>query len=118
MDSSDEDEDEEDDIRWRLRYSRWSIGNDDDDAGAYKAALGRVGPRAKDRCGEPGRDGGRVDVCSLRGTTSTRKLSSEAGKPPPTSRSNALLLSPTISPTSPSFMVPTNANVVHRWLHP
>jgi len=67
MDSSDEDEDEEDDIRWRLRYSRWSIGNDDDDAGAYKAALGRVGRRAKDRCGEPGRDGGRVGVCSLRG---------------------------------------------------
>jgi len=48
MDSSDEDEDEEDDIWWRLRYSRWSIGNDDDGAGAYKAVLGRVGRRARD----------------------------------------------------------------------
>jgi len=71
MDSSDEDEDK-DHIRWRLRYSRWSIGKDDDDAGAYKAALGRVGRRAKDSVESQDGGGGRVDVCSLRGTTSTR----------------------------------------------
>ena len=48
MDSSDKDEDEEDDIRRRLRYSRWSIGKGDDDAGAYKAALGLVEHHAQD----------------------------------------------------------------------
>jgi len=46
MDSSGEDEDKENNIRWRLRYLRWSIGKYDDAVGAYKAALGRVGHRA------------------------------------------------------------------------
>jgi len=48
MDSSDEEEDEEDDIRQRLRHSRWSIGKEDDDAAAFKAALGRLEHRAQD----------------------------------------------------------------------
>jgi hypothetical protein len=53
---------------------------------------------------------------------STKKLSSqrttlEAGKPSPTSPSNALLLSPTISPTSPSF-IGTNERERHPWLAP
>ena len=43
MDSSDEDEDEEEDIRRRVRHSRWSVGNENDDAAAFKGALGRVG---------------------------------------------------------------------------
>jgi len=67
MDSSDEDEDKEDDSRRRLRYSRWSIGKDDDAAGAYKAALGRVGHRAQDSVESQDGDGGRIDVRSLGG---------------------------------------------------
>lgn len=48
MNSSDEDEDEEDNIWQRLRYSRWSIGKDDDNDAAFKAVLGRVGYRTQD----------------------------------------------------------------------
>ena len=53
MDSSDEDEDEEDDVRRRLRYSRWSVhsngsGKGDDGAAAYKAVLSRVRHRTQD----------------------------------------------------------------------
>jgi hypothetical protein len=47
MDSSDEEKDEED-IWWRPRYSRWSVGKEDDDAAAFKAALGRVGHHTRD----------------------------------------------------------------------
>jgi hypothetical protein len=38
MDSSDEDKDEGGEVRRRLRYLRWSVDKDDDDAGAYKPA--------------------------------------------------------------------------------
>lgn len=53
MDSPDEDEDEEGDLRRDLRYSRWSVnstglGMDDDEAAAFKAALGRVGNRTQE----------------------------------------------------------------------
>jgi hypothetical protein len=48
MGSSDEEDDEEDDIRWWLWCSRWSVGKDEDDAAAYKAALGQVGHCTQD----------------------------------------------------------------------
>ena len=48
VDSSDEDEDEKDNIWRRLRYSRWSVNKEEDDAAAFKAALGRVGHRTQD----------------------------------------------------------------------
>jgi len=121
MDSSDEDEDEEDDIRWRLRYSRWSIGKDNDDAGAYKAALGRVGRRAKDSV--ESQDGTAEGLMYARPrTTSTRELSSSE----PQSRQENLLPQPlpmpssSLQPSPPHHLhspVPTNANIVHRWLH-
>jgi len=47
MGSSDEEE-EEDNIRRWLWYSRWSVGKDEDDAAANKAALGQVGHRTQD----------------------------------------------------------------------
>ena len=53
IDSSKEDEDEEDDIRWRLWCSRWSVHSsgmdkDDEEAAAYKATLGRVRHRPQE----------------------------------------------------------------------
>lgn len=57
IDSSDKDEDEEDGVRRKLRYSRWSVhsgggvgkgGSDDnDEATVFKAALARVGHRTQ-----------------------------------------------------------------------
>jgi len=56
------DEDEEDDIRRRLRHSRWTahssgMDKDNDEAAAYKAALGRVGHRTQDSVWGGGRTG-------------------------------------------------------------
>ena len=120
MDSSDEDEDEKDDVRRRLRYSRWSVhssglGNNDDETAAHKAALGRVGHRTQDSMeSQNGTVEGlmydRSEDDHDHEDTIQRQTTLEAGKPSPitftaspqSSPSNTLL-SPTISPISPSF---------------
>jgi len=55
MDSPDEDEDKEDEVRRRLRYSRWSVrspmGKGEGEAAGYKAALAWVGHRTQDSYG-------------------------------------------------------------------
>jgi len=113
MDSSDEEEDEEEDIRRRLRYSRWSVGKEEDDAATFKTALGRVGHRTQDSLeSQNGTVEGLMYARSEddeREETILQRTTLDAGKPSPTSPSNALL-SPTISPTSSSM----NANVVRR----
>jgi len=71
MDSSDEDQDEEDEVWQRLRYSRWGVHNGtgkDDTEAAYKAALGRASHTGQH--GESRWDGGGADVRSLRGQQS------------------------------------------------
>jgi len=111
MDSSDEDED----IRQRFRYSRWSMGKEDDSSAAFKAALGRVGHRTQDSL--ESQDGTVEGLMYARSDdneheeTILQQTTLEARKPSPipfttspqASPSNALL-SPTISPISPSFV--------------
>jgi len=110
IDSSDEDE--EDDIWRRLRYSRWSIGKDDDETAAYKSALRRAGDRKQDGMeSEDGTVEGLMYARSEDDHDQQEPMTLEGGRPSPittspqSSPSNALL-SPTTSPTSPSFTGP------------
>jgi hypothetical protein len=69
-------------------------------------ALGRVGHRTQDSMESP--DGTAEGLCTFAPRTTSheetilQRMTLEARKPFPTSPSNVLLLSPTISPTSPS----------------
>ena len=109
---SDEDEDEDNEIRRRLRYSRWSVhsgmGKDDDEATAYKATLARVGDRTQDS----------MEVKTVEelmyarseddehGDVTQRRTTLDTGKPSPipfaTTSPISTPLSPSSSPIPPS----------------
>ena len=108
MDLSDEDEDKDDKIRRRLRYSRWSVhsgmGKDDDEATAYKAALARVGHRTQDSM-EDRTVEELMYTRSEDGDVTQRTTTLDTGKPSPilfaTTSPISTLLSPSSSPISP-----------------
>ena len=112
MDSSDEDEDEADEVRRRLRYSRWSVhsplAKDGGEAAGYQTALARVGHRTQDSMEDGTVDGlmyaRSEDDEQEEQQTETTILDAGKSSPIPftTSPQSALLSLPS-SPISPSL---------------
>ena len=105
-DLSDEDEDKDDKIRRRLRYSRWSVhsgmGKDDDKSTAYKAALARAGHRTQDSM-EDRTVEELMYTRSEDGDVTQRTTTLDTGKPSPILFATTSPISTLLSPCRPSL---------------